>query len=95
VVSAGAAHERLVEIVAHRVLIGELLQNRDVSIVHVIESHGIAAAVVVDCRRIIEDAVNLVRVVRNDERVEVAQASRGVAPRGVSEVAVGLLPHLE
>jgi len=74
VVGAGAAHEGLVEIVAHGIFVSELLQNRDVAILHVIEGHRIPAAVVIDCRRRIE-GVDLVGVVSDYEGVEIAEAA--------------------
>jgi hypothetical protein len=51
VVGAGSAQERLMEIVAHRELISQALQNGDVAREHVIERHGIAAAAVVGLSR--------------------------------------------
>ena len=48
VIRAGAAHDRLMIVVAHGVLVGEGLQDRNVSLLDVVERHGIAAAIVVN-----------------------------------------------
>jgi len=72
VVRAGAAHERLMKIVAHGEFIGEALENRGVSRLNVVEGHGIAAAIVVDGRRIIEDRIQLIRIGVDHQRIEVA-----------------------
>src|SRR6266481_2867487 len=48
VVSPRTAHERLMKVVAHGVLIGEALENRSVSGLDVVEGHGVATAVVID-----------------------------------------------
>ena len=94
VIGASATHEGLVEVIAHGVFVGEPLQNGDVSGAHVVEGHGIAAAVIVKGRGIIE-VVDLVGVVGDDEGIEVAQAAGGILEGGVAEVAIGLLPHLK
>ncbi len=54
VIGASPTHERLVEVVAHGVFVSELLQNRNISGLHVVKRHRIAAAVVVNGRRGIE-----------------------------------------
>ena len=94
VIGAGATHDRLVVVVAHGVFIGEALQERDISLVHVVEGHRVAAAVVVDRRRGVK-RIDLVRVVRDDERIEIAQAARRIAVGGILDIAIRLLPHLE
>ena len=83
------------EIVAHGISVGEGLQNGDVTLLHVVETHGIAAAVVID---LVGDGktegVRFARLASDDERIQVVQAARGIAPRGVLDAAIRLLPHL-
>ena len=92
VVGASAAHEGLVEIVAHGVLVGELLEERGVPCLDVVEGHGVAAAVVVNLVAV--GWVGDVGVGGDDIGIEVAEAARGVVARGVFDAAIGLLPHL-
>jgi len=75
------------EIVAHRELISQALQNGDVAREHVIERHGIAAAVVIYRGRI-GGGINNVGVVGDHEGIKIVQATRRVLPRGVLDVAV-------
>jgi len=94
VIGARAAHERLMKIVAHGVLISEALEERGVARLYVIESHGIAAAVVVDGGRRVK-RIDLVRIVRYDEGIKIVQAARRIVLGGILDVAIRLLPHLE
>ena len=49
-VGSGAAHDRLVVVVAHRVLVGEVLEERRVAVLHVEERHRLAGVVRRACR---------------------------------------------
>lgn len=95
VVGSRAAHDRLMKIVAHGVFIGELLQDGNVSRLHVVKGHRVAAAVVVDLVGN-GDAVgiNFAGIGSDDEGIEIAQASGRVFARGIADIAIGLLPHL-
>ena len=81
-VGAGAALHRLVHVVAHRVGVGEHLEERHVAVVHVEERHRAADAVVGGRER------------DRDEREQVAQAAARVGRGRVGDRAIGLLPHL-
>jgi len=95
VIGAGAAHERLMEIVAYGVLVGQALQDGDIAKFDVVERHRIATTVVVNRRGIVKNRVELISVGGDHEGIKVAQAAGGVLARGVVHAAIGLLPHLE
>ena len=84
VLKASTAHCRLVIVVADRVLVRQLLQERGVSVLHVVERHRIAATPV---RR-------RAGISGDDRGVEVVEAAGRVVFRGVADAAVRLLPHL-
>jgi len=72
VVRAGAAHERLMKIVAHGEFISEAFQDWRVTRLNVIERMELPPPFVVDGRRIIEDRIQLIRIGVDHERIEVA-----------------------
>jgi hypothetical protein len=84
------------EIVAHGVLVGEAFQERDIAIVHIVETHRIAATVVIHLvgnRK--AEGVDFTGVCGDDERIEIVEAARGIVTRGVADAAIRLLPHLK
>ena len=83
VLDHGAAHLRLVVIVAHRIFVGEPLEIGSVAVIDIVEGGGRAAAVAPR------------RLGRGDEGIEVVQAAAGIFLGGVRGAAVGLLPHLK
>src|SRR4029077_12285725 len=63
---------------------------------HVVKRHRIPAAVVIDLvGNGKAEGIRFACIRRDDEGIQVAQAARGILPRGVGDVAIGLLPHLE
>jgi len=84
------------KIVAHGVLVGEALENRNVPCLHVIEGHRVASAIVVDLVGNGEaEGVNFTRIGGDDVRIQVVQATRGIPPCGIADIAIRLLPHLK
>jgi hypothetical protein len=77
------------KIVAHGVLVSETLQERNITILHVVEGHGVAAAIVIDLAGNGKaEGINFARIAGDDEGIQVAQATRGVVPRGIADIAV-------
>src|SRR5215470_13948924 len=93
VVCAGAAHYGLMEVIAHGVLIRKALQNRGIASLHVVERHGVPAAVVIDFAA--AGRIGNVRVSRNYKRIKITKAAGWIAARGIANVAVRLLPHFK
>ena len=88
-VRSGAAHDRLMIVVAHGVLVGEEFQIGHVVLLHVEERHDLAG--------IVRRAAGGGRIGRGDERLQVVQAAGRIVPGDVLAVdrAVHLLVHLE
>ena len=42
----GSAHDGLMVVVAHRVCVGEPLEERNIALLHVVEAHRVAAGIV-------------------------------------------------
>src|SRR5215472_14320226 len=80
------------EVVTHRVFVSEFLQKGNIALLHVVKRHRISAAVVVDAT---EKRIELVGVIDDHERIQITKAARRILERGVSNIAVGLLPHFE
>src|SRR5258708_36388522 len=96
VVRSRASHERLMKIVAHRVLVGEALQEGDITILHVVEGHRIAPAIVI---HLVGNGkaggIDFAGIRGDDEGIQVLQATGRILPRGIPASAIRLLPHLE
>ena len=84
VLNAGAALGRLVIVVADRVFVGQLLEERRVLVLHVVERHRGAAALV---RR-------RAGIGGHHKGVEIVEAAGRIVFGGVADAAVRLLPHL-
>src|SRR6266567_5851566 len=95
VVGAGSAHHGLVEVVAHRKVIREILEVGRVALLHVIEAHGGRAFFgggVIETRRL-GKAVGPCADAGFDPGEQVGLASAGIRGSGGRRVAVKLLPH--
>ncbi len=88
-VGSRAAEDRLVVVVAHRVVVGERLEQRRVAVLHVEVRHRLPG--VVRC------AAGRRAVGRRDGGLQIVQAARGVVGRHVLAIdrAIDLLDHLE
>src|SRR6202008_4001931 len=96
VVGAGSTHHRLMEVVAHRVMVGKIFEVRRVTLQHVVEAHGSRAflrAQIVETRGLrfsIRSGANR----GLDPGPQVVLASVRIAPTRARGAAVELLPHL-
>ena len=95
-VGTGAAHHRLVEIVADRILIGQRLEVRRITILDVIKSHG-RGSLAGGCDVKICGLRLTIRA-RSHGNFH-PREQRGIATRlifisGVLDAAIQLLPHL-
>ena len=77
----GAAHLRLMVVVAHGVFIGERLEIGRVAPRHVVKRHR-------------GSALDMGGKTIGDIGVKIAQAAAWIAWRGLRDAAIGLLPHL-
>src|SRR5262249_22636747 len=80
VVGRRATHNRLVEIVAGSILVGQALQYWRIAIQHVEEPERVTAGVIARKRY---------------ERIQIVEASGWVGGSRVGDVAIRLLPHVE
>ncbi len=96
VVGAGSAHHRLVEVVAHRIVVGKIFEISRVALLYVVEGHGGRAffgAHAVEAGGLGESVgAGADRDFEPGEQV--AQASAGVLACSIRRAAIKLLPHL-
>ena len=96
VIGAGSAHHRLVEVVAHRVVISEQLEIGRIALEHVVEAHRggtFFGRCVVEIRRL-RLTIRSSAYRHFDPGPEVVAAPGGIFLSFVSRGAIELLPHL-